>query len=300
MRFYYCLAAVLALLSLIFLNPIPATLAQSPIPTPKPRTISSPRALSPVAFFPLVFSNGITQTWVAKKGIPLTYDICSDVTAMNATWEYDWTNTPPACPGTEQIPMVATAADVNKPNVGNSNWVMGFNEPDISGLSFTDAAIYWHNNIEPNNPTKKLLSPAPSGSESGLTWLVNFRNAYIAFYATPPRLDGLAAHCYKWVVSQCTDYLQLFINQANAWGISEIWVTEFSFSPTPPSSPEGALQQQKEFTDWMVSQPMIKRYAWFASRINGNEPWSLPTHVTPLVDSGGQPTAYGTVYIPYQ
>ncbi len=234
-----------------------------------------------------------------KKGVALTYDYCQDVQIMGATWAYDWTVTPPECVDVERIPMIETAGNMNQTLGGNSIWIMGFNEPDLRGLPYNDAAVYWHQ-IEQANPTRKLLSPAPSGSTSGLAWLVNFRDAYITFYANPPRLDGLAAHCYKWYSFQCVELIQSFIDQANAWGVSEVWVTEFSFSPTSPSSPSGALQEQQTFINWMISQPKIKRYAWFASRINGNEPWSLPSHVTPLVDSNGQPTSYGTAYQQYQ
>lgn len=298
MRIYYCLAAASALLLLLLLNPIPATLAAIPTPTPKAKSASAPREQSFV-FLPLIYGSPPVPAFNPKKGVALTYDFCEDVATMGATWTYDWTTTPPVCPDRERIPMIETASDWDKTLGGNSNWIMGFNEPDLRGFSPSDAAIYWRL-IEQKYPTRKLLSPAPSGSMSGLAWLVNFRNAYISFYATSPRLDGLGAHCYKWYSFQCVELIQSFIDQANAWGVPEVWVTEFSFSPTDPSSPSGALQEQQTFINWMVNDPKIKRHAWFASRINGNEPWSLPTHVTPLIDSSGQPTSFGTVYQQYQ
>ncbi len=299
MRFYYRLAAVLALLLLCLSNPIPATLADSPSPTPKPRTVSAPGNGVHKVFLPLILGNGPIPTLTSKKGVPLTYDHCEDVTAMNAAWEYDWTTTPPNCPGVEYVPMIWGKDNVAWPLGGNSNWIMGFNEPDSiyqANISPPAAAELWRQ-IELNHSQQKLLSPAPTGSLDGLSWLVSFRNEYFSRYRTAPRLDGLAVHCYKWYASQCVDLVQSFINQANAWEVPEVWVTEFSFSTIDPSSPPGALQEQQTFINWMANQSKITRYAWFASRIEGHEWWSMSCHITPLVDYiTGQPTSLGNAY----
>jgi putative glycosyl hydrolase len=192
---------------------------------------------------------------------------------------------------------------------GNSNWIMGFNEPDSpsqSNLSPTEAAILWRQ-IEQTYPNRKLLSPATCGSPAGLNWLVDFRNAYFATYQTYPRLDGLAVHCYKWSAQDCITFVQSIIDQATAWGVPEVWVTEFSFATTYPSSQTGALQEQQTFINWMVAQPKITRYSWFASKIEGSEWWVITCYNgtkcfnNPLVDwNTSQPTSFGTVYQPYK
>lgn len=298
MRIYYCLAAVLALLLLLLLNPIPASLAAIPTPTPKPKTILAPRATSQMVL-PFIQGPGGSQFLIPKKGVPLTYDDCPSVTTMNATWEYAWKATPPNCAGVENIPMIELPASIDMTLGGNSIWIMGFNEPDLRGVSAHDAAVFWRQ-VEQKYPTRKLLSPAPSGGTPNIFWLADFYNAYVTLYGNAPRLDGLAAHCYAWETSQCYPQIQQYQTWAEAWGVPEIWVTEFSFATTSPSSPDRSLQQQQEFINFMVNDPKITRYAWFASKMLGNEPWALPDFNTPLINwNTGQPTAYGNIYLPY-
>jgi hypothetical protein len=195
--------------------------------------------------------------------------------------------------------MMWWAPDVNATLTGNSDWIMGFNEPDSASqanVSPTDAAPLWRQ-IEQKYPTRKLLAPAPSGSNPN--WLVSFRNAYISDYGTPPRLDGLAVHCYAWYASQCIPFTQQFESWANSWGVPEVWVTEFSFSPTSPSSPSGAIQQAQTFINWMEGESKVTRYAWFASKIQGTEGWASRYFITPIVDwNTGALTTYGNMYLP--
>lgn len=198
--------------------------------------------------------------------------------------------------------MIWGAHDVNIPITGNSEWIMGFNEPDSgsqANLTPAQGAALWRQ-IEQQYPTRKLLSPA-SGNEDNSHWLVNFRSAYISAYGTPPRLDGLAAHCFRWYASQCMDFTTQYETWANAWGVPEVWVTEFSFAVTAPSSPSRSLQEQQAFINWMVGQPKVTRFGWFASKMLGNEWWYQSAFPTPLIDwSTGQPTSYGNVYLPYR
>jgi hypothetical protein len=235
-----------------------------------------------------------------KKGAALTYQDCASAAAVSAVWEYAWTSSPPNCVGIENIPMIWGASDVTATLGGNSQWIMGFNEPDSasqSNLSPAYAASLWRQ-IEQKYPNRKLLAPAPSGA--GANWIVDFRNAYISAYGTAPRLDGLAMHCYAWYASQCIPLAQQFESWATSWGVPEIWVTEFSFSPTSPSSPSQSLQEAQTFIGWLESQSQVTRFAWFASKIQGSEWWIPPGFNTPLVDwNSGQLATYGNMYLPF-
>jgi hypothetical protein len=274
--------------------------AQSPVLTPTVRAaIAAPRAGQYSVYLPLILG----ALPLAKKGVPLTYNDCASVTAMNAFWEFAWSPTPPNCTGVENVPMIWGAADMNIPVGGNSQWIMGFNEPDNAGqanLTPAQAATLWRQ-IEQKYPTRKLLSPASNGDIP--TWFVDFRNAYISAYGTPPRLDGLGVHCYRWLASQCIPWIQQYETLANSWGIPEIWVTEFSFATTSPSSPSGSLQEQQTFINWMEGQSQVTRFSWFASKMkmNGTEWWFDSRFPTALVDyNTGQATSYGNVYLPYR
>jgi len=305
----FALLALGALLGMLTLfQPPTASQADSPTPTPRlnPARVSASQPSTQYrVFLPLV----LASLPPLKKGVPLTYTDCANVTSMNAFWEFAWSPTPPNCAGVENVPMIWGAGDINKTLSGNSQWVMGFNEPDSgsqANLTPQQGADYWHQ-IEQQYPTRKLLSPA-SATEDTSHWLVNFRNAYIATYHVPPRLDGLAVHCFKWWASQCIDSTQQYINWANSWGTSEVWVTEFSFAMDPScgagASQSQALQMQQTYINWMTSQPKVTRYGWFASKIQGNEWWIqgvLQCFLTPLVDiSSGQPTSFGNAYLPYR
>lgn len=280
---------------------IPVTHAQVPAPIPPTKSNSAPsapRTTNYTVFLPFIVSNGASAPAI-RKGIPLTYSDCSTAIAMGVTWEHSWSPTPPNCAGMDNVPMIWSAAEMNTTLGGNSQWVMGFNEPDLSwqsNLSPAQAAQLWRQ-VEQKYPTRKLLSPGPSGANPN--WLLDFRNAYIAAYNTPPRLDGLQTHCYAWYTSQCTDLMQIYLGYANSWGVPEIWVTEFSFATTSPSSPTRAPQEMQNFITWMQGNPKFTRYAWYASKIQGNEWWSMPAFHTPLVDwNTGQPTSFGSAYLP--
>lgn len=274
------------------------TSAQSPVPTSALRAATASPRVGPYSIYlPLI----IGAPPPPKKGVPLTYNDCTSVTTMNAFWEFAWSPTPPNCTGIENVPMIWGAGDINTTVGGNSLWIMGFNEPDNSGqanLTPAQAATLWRQ-IEQKYPTRKLLSPASNGDIPN--WLVDFRNAYISAYGSPPRLDGLGVHCYRWFAYQCIPWIQQYESLAISWGVPEIWVTEFSFATTSPSSPSGSLQEQQTFINWMESQSQVTRFSWFASKIQGTEWWALSAFHTPLVDwNTGQSTSYGSNYLPYR
>lgn len=197
--------------------------------------------------------------------------------------------------------MIWGAADMTTPATGNSQWLMGFNEPDNGGqanLSPAQAATLWRQ-IEQQYPNRKLASPSSNGDIAN--WLSDFRTAYKSAYGTWPRLDAIAIHCYRWFSSQCVDWVQQNETWATSWGVPEIWVSEFSFATTSPSSSSQSLVEQQTFAAWMESQAQVTRFGWFASKIQGNEWWFLPGFHTPLVDyTTGAPTAYGTNYLPFR
>jgi hypothetical protein len=262
---------------------------------------------------PLVLKGG-APALVYKKGVPLEYSAnCSVVTLMGASWQYSWSPLPQNCPGVENVPMISVPGEISTTLGGNSQWIMGFNEPDEGWqpASMTPAqGAFWWRLIEQKYPNKKLLSPG-TGSEDYTHWLRDFRQAYIDQYHVAPRMDGLAAHCLKWWASQSiNDCVTKYISWTVEWGASEVWVSEFAFanldisSPPcpvgwPPVSDQLAAAEERTFLDWMTTQPTVTRYAWFTARIPPGEQIPRCFH-TPLVDyNTGQPTIFGTTYITY-
>jgi hypothetical protein len=96
-----------------------------------------------------------------KKGVGLAdlYRNCDDVKTVKAAWQYDWSANPLPC-AVENVPMLwSSVKDVG----GNSQWIMGFNEPDLKGqanIAAARAAQMWQQ-IESKFPDRKLLSPRP-------------------------------------------------------------------------------------------------------------------------------------------
>ncbi len=281
--------------------------AQNPTPVPpKPTPVRRAPSNTNVIFIPfLQISGTVTPPAAPKKGLPLTYNDCASATAVGAKWIHAWSTTPPDCAGMENIPMIWGASDVNATLGGNSQWIIGFNEPDSASqanLSPAVAATLWRQ-IEQKYPTRKLVAPTPSGAAPN--WLVDFRNAYIAAYGAPPRLNALGVHCYSWYAELgdygCIPHTRKFIDWANAWNVPEVWVTEFSFSPTAPSSLDQSLQEANTYITWMKNQSLVTRYAWFASKIQGTEWWAIPTFHTPITDwNSGALTLFGNMYLPHQ
>lgn len=234
----------------------------------------------------LICSSGITQeisypygcylpflanTPTVWRGVAKThiYGNCDDVTIVNAIWYYDWSTSPPVCVGVEAVPMIscwqAAEALISSPRPlgGNSQWIMLFNEPDaICPMSPRRGAELTHA-LLPYLVEHKIVAPAPT--DTGMNWLVEYRQQYISLYDTPPPMDALAMHCYRNSSARCTALAERTIKWAEDWGVPEVWVTEFSFASFGVDE-EDALGEARKFIDWMVQHPKITRYAWFTNR----------------------------------
>jgi hypothetical protein len=173
---------------------------------------------------------------------------------------------------------------------GNSQYLLTFNEPDIggqSGLSPIKAAFMYYF-IQLKFPHFKLMSPAPSHLD--VEWLVRFRKAYIEMWGSPPRLDGLAVHCYA-EASFCIPTVRKAVNWCNEWeGCQEVWVTEYAWW-------EGEWRNEVQtFLDWCKSEPTVSRVYWFASYVGGKEWWGKGFRGASLSDRNGTLTPKGEFF----
>jgi hypothetical protein len=239
-------------------------------------------------YVPLVVN---IQSPASKKGIGLTYSNCNDVGMLGVYWYYDWSLQPPICdPDTEVIPMIFDSSAIGATIKGRSDWLMGFNEPDLLGVTPSVAATQWRR-VE-QLYQKKLVAPVPS--QNNPVWLEQTRNAYIAQYGVPPKWDALAVHCYEYFERDCRTKLQGWFNKLQDWNIPELWITEFSFFPC---NGHDAPNEMKSFVNYLNSEPRVTRYAWFAARIRGDEAWSFGAECNPAsVDGLGNLTPLGRAY----
>lgn len=215
-----------------------------------------------------------------KKGVGIPFDH-QDCSQALWYWHYNWSPTPLDCPWSEGVPMV-WGKSIPSFVSGNSKYLLGFNEPDRpdqSNLSPQEAAMLW-GYIEAYYPNKKLISPAPSHENP--EWLREWHAL------AHPRLAGLAVHCYLPTAQECMTLVQKYIAWAQEWNVPEIWVTEFAFQDWTEAA---------QYIFWMERQPLITHYAWFATRIDGDEKWAQGMGwKAPLFDKDNALTLWGERY----
>ncbi len=254
--------------------------------------------LTYTVFLPLVLASPI-----GPQGVGLTYLHCGDVALTGSHWYYDWSASPVLCglEGTEgeSVPMM-WGATVPSSVGGSSPYLLVFNEPNNPGqanLSPAQAATLVAQ-VHAQYPAKRLIvggtydgySSPPL--QTGISWLTEFA----ALNTTP--IAGIHFHCYHWYASECIAVGQQMLTLAAAhnW---DVWVTEFAFWTMNERSQAATWQEAQGFITWLKSQSRIKRYAWFASRINGDEWWANPPGWnSPLVASDGTLTYWGQSYSP--
>lgn len=267
-----------------------------PGPQPYPGIVSVPVVHPSVVYLPQVAMG--YRPLEGKKGVAASYVTCSDVERMNVTWYHAWGPNPPICPGIEAVPGIWGELYLDEPLGGNSEWVLGFNEPDLesqANITPTLAAELWRE-VEQIHPDRKLVAPVPS--QYNLTWLQEFYAAYGDQFGEAPRLDALAAHCYSRYASECMTVLDWYLSQAWEWEIGEVWVTEYAMFPCGGNSMADAVAEAEKLRAYLEAQPLISRYAWYTTKIMGDEWfWGIPTCNPSLIDwYTGQLTPFGDAY----
>lgn len=265
---------------------LPDTMFRSPVVAPEGRVYRY--------FFPFWCQQGST-----KRGLGLTYGHCEDVQAARVAWYYTWGPRPPSCPGAEAVSMIWGLEPQYWAVPAGASVILGFNEPDWQANIEACAAVEPWQRIEHRWPDARLISPAPSDQDP--RWLERWYNCFTARVGRPPRLDGIAWHCYRPTAAECISLGQYYIGLARAWGVDEVWLTEFGFLPCQhwhgAGDLDNALRQAEILVDWLEAEPMVSRYAWFAARIAEDEWWSFPPGCsTALFSLQGTPTAFGAWY----
>lgn len=192
---------------------------------------------------------------------------------LGCSWCYSWRPDPWVGVDHERVPMLWGRGDVGRTLGGNSAWLLGFNEPDLPNqahLTPDEAAVLWRQ-VEATYPDRRLVSPAPSHLHP--EWLAQFRQAYQVRYGRAPRLDALAFHCY-WSAAECIGIGERVVAWAAAWGVPEVWCTEFAFVPAWAPGGDAAGEAQR-WLAWLATQSSVTRYAPFVSHVEGGE-WYWP------------------------
>lgn len=244
----------------------------------------------------LPYVAGIKEQAVStvKKGLAMACDgpgYMEDARRMGASWVYNWRTEPWIPEGIEAVPMIWGLQHMQLPIGGNSSWLLGYNETNHASeanISPEAGAVGWRQ-IEDNNPERLLVAPALTSG--ALTWLVDWREAYLDIYGETPRVDALAAHCYYPSAAGCIGYLEDVIELADEWDVGGVWVTEFAVTG---GTVDERIIRMWELVTWLQNNPRIARWAVFVNRS-----WCLRQHYGPvyddlgIFDDGGEITELG-------
>jgi hypothetical protein len=215
---------------------------------------------------------GAPWPWILSKGAGSTYNHYSALEALGGKWSYNWHHQPPSGEpwGIEIVPMIWSPSSIGKAIGGNSEWLMGFNEPGQGGqadITPIEGARAWRA-LENAYPDEKLVSP----SCLDMRWLGEWYQRYIQLYHTPPRMDAIGVHWYFGGTYSLEGALASFKGQmvradhyAASWKVPEVWVTEFALYPcwAKTGGMADAVTFLIEAHNWLAVQPRISRSAWF-------------------------------------
>jgi hypothetical protein len=279
------------------------------VPTPQPWR--SPLAFtfaSPLPELPRRVYLPLVASVPSKKGISLACGysdpdrMAREVAELGVSWIWNWGPTPPLFPGVESVPNIWSAASIGHPLGGNSEWLLGFNEPDQAdqaNVSPEMAARQWAE-LERTYPDRKLTSPQVVKWDR--RWLEEWYAAYQAQNGgRAPRLDALAIHTY-WGndITAYQEQVRYYMALAQRWGVKEVWVTEFTLAPGLDRTVRETVDDLRAYVAWLDAQPMVTRYAPWTNRVECTD-WP-PSSVfdTPMYAANGLPTEAGRIYAGFQ
>jgi hypothetical protein len=297
----FCFAVLLLVLGLAgcvvpapFDSPLPRTF-DSPLPTPERK-----------AFVPLILhaaTLGPASVPSPKKGISLACgwdDLARmqrEIDELRLSWVFVWGPWIPSFAGVESVPMIWGPAQMGMPAGGNSEWVIGFNEPDQrdqANLTPAEGARLWAQ-MEAAYPERKLTSPQVVHWNA--SWLEQWYAAYIAQFGRPPRMDAIAIHTYFCAsAADCQAQVEYYIGLAKRWNVPEVWITEWTFSPGMDRTLRAAIADMREYMAWLEQEPMVGRYAVWTNRTEctGFAPGTY--FDTPMFAQNGAITEMGKAY----
>lgn len=220
------------------------------------------------------FLRVVPWNWVSKKGVG------GNVTGLNETWHYNWSNIGNSTLQRENVPMSWGKGGADDPSdivLYKSKYktahVLAFNESDncedqsgqYGNLCITDVAVATYENLMKTG----LRLVSPSGRENApFGWLKEF---YDKATAQNIRIDVIGVHWYDWgnnpknspnadpnqVFNRFKKYLQ---DVHNLYGLP-IWITEFNANPNRTTAVNKAFMELA--LPYLESLEYVERYAWF-------------------------------------
>ncbi|MGH3068626.1 MAG: glycoside hydrolase family protein [Streptosporangiaceae bacterium] len=213
----------------------------------------------------------------AKKGVGAwAFTGAGPVLAQSgASWYYTWSASPAvgvsSAGGPRFVPLIWGAANVNAGTLsevrGEGPYLLGFNEPDMSGqanMTPAQALSLW-----PQLMATGLRLGSPAVATGGATpggWLDQFMSGAAA---RGYRVNFITLHWYgsDFATGPAVSQLESYLQAVHARYHKPIWLTEFALasfggSPQTPSRPQQAAFLTAA-TAMLQRQSYVQRYAWF-------------------------------------
>ena len=224
---------------------------------------------------------------------------------LQSHWFYTWGVTVPlelAPQNCEFVPMFWGASSVTDANIayvqqlhaqGRANYVLGFNEPDLSdqsNMSVATALALW-----PKLESIGLPLGSPATSWPTRQWMYDFLDSCKSQHK---RVDFICVHMY--VGTDDNAFVQVLQDLYNKYKLP-IWITEFATVANSanvmsdnPYSPATVLAFMQRLLPKLEALPFVQRYSWFSSSPTSARLWS-----SALVDGVGNLTELGKWYANY-
>lgn len=202
------------------------------LPGSGPSAASAPKPATTYAVYLPGLVND-TATWPRGTSVCCngTQTLCTDLNQIHASWYYNWSLSEPRQCSAEFVPMQWGHTNVTPTVTGNSEWLLGPNEPNncwdpsASECQSPEAvASQWHY-LEGTG--RKLVGPSVfAANDYSDTWLEQFMAECAAIGGC--RIDAIGLHWYDWRgtcdVAELEAYLAMRREQFP--GIP-FWVTEW-------------------------------------------------------------------------
>lgn len=223
-----------------------------------------------------------------KAGLLYNYETFGSMSAFandqsSFGWMYNWDSKTDGITGYEFVPMLHAMSDASNfqsavPSLisGGAKYMLGLNEPDMNGISASQAAQTFVTNMQIPNAGKALLvSPAVSstvGPNTGTAYLSQFMAACknTAVVSQACDVHACAVHWYG-NAGQDSSFQSTITAAHSACDGKPIWVTEFGLNHAGPgvSASQAAANAAAEpaflqsAVKWLNEQTFVERYAYF-------------------------------------
>ena len=217
------------------------------------------------------FTSGVPSS--GKKGLCYNEPSLTEAFANTGmTWAYNWgaSSGGSIVSGAEYVPMLWGASEasgwssaVQAAISSGSSHVLSFNEPDMSTQSNISAQVAAQLHIANMGDlgSVQVGSPAITNGNSqsppmGILWLQQFFSAC----GGQCKVDFVAFHYYADTNLQTLqDHVNDVISTAQANGINQVWLTEWSAS----GSDDEVAQFITDASAWLNQQASVGRYTYF-------------------------------------